>query len=48
MEQAAHEAGLDFPRGFEGKRRAQWRSTAAVLGRHSERPAGFELPLAPP
>ncbi|WP_460707990.1 HAD family hydrolase, partial [Myceligenerans halotolerans] len=48
MENAAHEARLDFPRGFEGKRRAQWRSTTAVVvGRHSERPAGFELPLTP-
>ncbi|GAB3159338.1 hypothetical protein GCM10027059_05420 [Myceligenerans halotolerans] len=47
IEHAAHEARLDYPRGLEGKRRAQWRSTTAVTGRHSQRPAGFELPLTP-
>lgn len=39
IEAAALEAGLPYPRGDEGRRRAQWRS---VTG-HS--PAGFELPL---
>jgi Cof subfamily protein (haloacid dehalogenase superfamily) len=39
IEAAALEAGLPYPRGDEGRRRAQWRS---VTG-HG--PAGFELPL---
>ncbi|WP_423461938.1 HAD family hydrolase [Promicromonospora sp. MS192] len=39
IETAALEAGLPFPRGDEGRRRAQWRS---VIG---DGPAGFELPL---
>jgi hypothetical protein len=37
---AALEAGLPYPRGDEGRRRAQWRS---VTG---DGPAGFELPLS--
>ena len=40
IEAAALEAGLPYPRGDEGRRRAQWRS---VTG-HG--PAGFELPLS--
>lgn len=44
---AALDAGLTFPRGHVGRRRAQWRSTAAVTGRHSRRPPGFELRLTP-
>ncbi|WP_369371737.1 HAD family hydrolase [Promicromonospora sp. Populi] len=40
IETAALEAGLPYPRGDEGRRRAQWRS---VTG-HG--PAGFELPLS--
>lgn len=40
IEAAAVEAGLPFPRGDEGRRRAQWRS---VTG---DGPAGFELPLS--
>ncbi|GAB3161399.1 hypothetical protein GCM10027059_11440 [Myceligenerans halotolerans] len=48
IEQAALDAGLSFPRSRIGRRRAQWRSTtAAVVGRHSHRPPGFELPLTP-
>lgn len=39
IETAALEAGLPYPRGDEGRRRAKWRS---VTG-HG--PAGFELPL---
>ncbi|MEV0949691.1 HAD family hydrolase [Promicromonospora sp. NPDC050249] len=39
IEAAALEAGLPYPRGEEGRRRAQWRS---VTG---DGPAGFELPL---
>ncbi|PUB26902.1 hydroxymethylpyrimidine pyrophosphatase-like HAD family hydrolase [Promicromonospora sp. AC04] len=39
IEAAAIEARLPFPRGDEGRRRAQWRS---VIGNG---PAGFELPL---
>ena len=42
VEAAALEAGLPFPRGEEGRRRAQWRS---VTG---DGPAGFELPLGAP
>ncbi|MFI6428405.1 HAD family hydrolase [Promicromonospora sp. NPDC050880] len=40
IEAAALEAGLPYPRGDEGRRRAQWRS---VTG---DGPAGFELPLS--
>ncbi|WP_454850019.1 HAD family hydrolase [Promicromonospora soli] len=40
IEAAAVEAGLPFPRGDEGRRRAQWRSVTTSTG-----PAGFELPL---
>lgn len=40
IETAAREAGLPYPRGDEGRRRAQWRS---VTG---DGPAGFELPLS--
>ncbi|GAA4687910.1 HAD-superfamily hydrolase, subfamily IIB [Promicromonospora umidemergens] len=40
IEKAALEAGLPYPRGDEGRRRAQWRS---VTG---DGPAGFELPLS--
>jgi hydroxymethylpyrimidine pyrophosphatase-like HAD family hydrolase len=40
IEAAALEAGLPYPRGDEGRHRAQWRS---VTGGHG--PAGFELPL---
>lgn len=40
IETAALEAGLPYPRGDEGRRRAQWRS---VTG---DGPAGFELPLS--
>jgi hypothetical protein len=40
IEAAALEAGLPFPRGDEGRRRAQWRS---VIGGG---PAGFELPIS--
>jgi hypothetical protein len=40
IEAAALEADLPYPRGDEGRRRAQWRS---VTGGHG--PAGFELPL---
>jgi hypothetical protein len=39
IEAAAIEASLPFPRGDEGRRRAQWRS---IIGNG---PAGFELPL---
>ncbi|MFI8524893.1 HAD family hydrolase [Promicromonospora sukumoe] len=39
IETAALEAGLPYPRGEEGRRRAQWRSATG----HG--PAGFELPL---
>ena len=42
IEAAALEAGLPYPRGDEGRRRAQWRS---VTG---DGPAGFELPLSAP
>ncbi|WP_158281012.1 HAD family hydrolase [Promicromonospora sp. AC04] len=40
IETAALEAGLPFPRGDEGRRRAQWRSV------NGNGPAGFELPLS--
>ncbi|WP_419706278.1 HAD family hydrolase [Promicromonospora sp. NFX87] len=39
IEAAASEAGLPYPRGDEGRRRAQWRSVTGPG------PAGFELPL---
>ncbi|WP_275001716.1 HAD family hydrolase [Promicromonospora iranensis] len=39
IEAAALEAGLLFPRGDEGRRRAQWRSVSGAG------PAGFELPI---
>jgi hydroxymethylpyrimidine pyrophosphatase-like HAD family hydrolase len=42
IEAAALEAGLPYPRGNEGRRRAQWRS---VTG---DGPHGFELPLSDP
>lgn len=40
IETAAMDAGMSYPRGDEGRRRAQWRS---VTG---DGPAGFELPLS--
>lgn len=40
IEHAAMEAGLTYPRGEEGRRRAHWRATTPADG-----PAGFELPL---
>ncbi|MEU4388366.1 hypothetical protein [Promicromonospora sp. NPDC023805] len=40
IEAATLEAGLPYPRGDEGRRRARWRS---VTGNG---PAGFELPLS--
>ncbi|MGI5188793.1 HAD family hydrolase [Promicromonospora sp. CA-289599] len=40
VENAAREAGLIYPRGDEGRRRAQWRASFTEAG-----PAGFELPL---
>jgi hypothetical protein len=42
VERAAREAGLTYPRGDEGRRRAHWRTTA--VGSESG-PAEFELPL---
>jgi hydroxymethylpyrimidine pyrophosphatase-like HAD family hydrolase len=42
IENAAREAGLSYPRGDEGRRRAHWRANVSGHG-----PAGFELPLAP-
>ncbi|MFD6444059.1 HAD family hydrolase [Promicromonospora sp. NPDC060204] len=42
VERAAREAGLTYPRGEEGRRRAHWRTTALRPG---ARPAQFELPL---
>jgi hydroxymethylpyrimidine pyrophosphatase-like HAD family hydrolase len=41
VENAAREAGLVYPRGDEGRRRAHWRASFTGGG-----PAGFELPLA--
>jgi hypothetical protein len=41
IETAAREAGLTYPRGDEGRRRAHWRSSVLHDG-----PAGFDLPLA--
>ncbi|GAA2225384.1 hypothetical protein GCM10010413_20000 [Promicromonospora sukumoe] len=40
IETAALDAGMPFPRGEEGRRRAWWRSVTA------DGPAGFELPLS--
>lgn len=40
MENAARDAGLTYPRGDEGRRRAHWRASLTDTG-----PAGFELPL---
>ena len=40
IEAATLEAGLPYPRGDEGRRRAQWRSVTGPG------PAGFELPLS--
>lgn len=40
IENAAREAGLSYPRGDEGRRRARWRANIPDSG-----PAGFELPL---
>jgi hypothetical protein len=40
IEIAAREAGLSYPRGEVGRRRAHWRSTRDGGGR-----VGFELPL---
>ncbi|PUB24905.1 hydroxymethylpyrimidine pyrophosphatase-like HAD family hydrolase [Promicromonospora sp. AC04] len=44
VERAAREAGLAYPQGDEGRRRAHWRTAAAET--QSARPAEFELPLA--
>jgi hypothetical protein len=41
IERAAREAGLTYPRGDEGRRRAHWRASVLPDG-----PAGFDLPLA--
>lgn len=41
IENAVREAGLVYPRGDEGRRRAHWRASFTEGG-----PAGFELPLA--
>jgi hypothetical protein len=40
IETAAREAGLTYPRGDEGRRRARWRTSVSENG-----PAGFELRL---
>jgi hydroxymethylpyrimidine pyrophosphatase-like HAD family hydrolase len=40
IERAAREAGLTYPRGDEGRRRAHWRASVLHDG-----PAGFDLPL---
>ncbi|MBE1878709.1 HAD family hydrolase [Myceligenerans pegani] len=48
IEHAVTDAGLTFPRGQVGRRRAHWHSTLAVTGRHSHRPPGFGLPVTPP
>ncbi|WP_369375653.1 HAD family hydrolase [Promicromonospora sp. Populi] len=40
IENAAREAGLAYPRGDEGRRRARWQASFGDGG-----PAGFELPL---
>jgi hydroxymethylpyrimidine pyrophosphatase-like HAD family hydrolase len=41
IETAAREAGLTYPRGDEGRRRAHWRASVLHDG-----PAGFDLPLS--
>ena len=41
IERAAREAGLTYPRGDAGRRRAHWRASVLHDG-----PAGFDLPLA--
>jgi hypothetical protein len=41
IERAAREAGLTYPRGDEGGRRARRRASVVHDG-----PAGFDLPLA--
>ncbi|WP_419706518.1 HAD family hydrolase [Promicromonospora sp. NFX87] len=41
IERAAREAGLTYPRGDEGRRRAHWRASVLHDG-----PAGFDLPLS--
>jgi HAD superfamily hydrolase (TIGR01484 family) len=43
IEAAAREAGLEYPRGAVGRRRARWGSTVSEEGQ-----AGFELPLDQP
>lgn len=43
IERSAREAGLAYPRGTVGRRRAHWRSVQDGTGRN-----GFELPLLPP
>ena len=40
IEAAAREAGLNYPRGDEGLRRAHWHTSIPDSG-----PAGFELPM---
>lgn len=44
VERAAREAGLSYPRGDTGRRRAYWRSVPPA--RPADGPAEFELPLA--
>ncbi|GAB3164118.1 hypothetical protein GCM10027059_19610 [Myceligenerans halotolerans] len=46
VEQAARDAGLNYPRGVESRRRPWWRSTADAAC--DGRPAGFELSLTRP
>lgn len=41
VETAAREAGLVYPRGSQGRRRAHWRTSVPDIG-----PAAFELPLS--
>jgi hydroxymethylpyrimidine pyrophosphatase-like HAD family hydrolase len=41
LENAARDAGLAYPRGDEGRRRAHWRASFTDAG-----PAGFELPFS--
>lgn len=41
VENGAHHAGLDYPSGDVGRRRARWRTVSSGPAR----PAGFELPL---
>lgn len=47
VERAARDAGLSYPRGFEGRRRAWWRTTPALVDDDGH-PAGFNLPLTHP